>query len=163
MVERVYRGVDSQEAVVVASEVHGLDVPVALGQINQPALGVALELRVDADREVRDAAGEAVEDALDNRRGRTGAVAGREGERAERLPAVLPGAGEHGGADDVAEVEPGEDAVVDQGVREGRQQVRRRRRRRVGGAPCAPKLLSLSLSCLEKLKRDSQQPTVFVV
>jgi hypothetical protein len=31
----------------------------------------------------------------------------------------------------------------------------------VGGAPCAPKFLSLS--CLEKLKRDSQQPTVFVV
>jgi hypothetical protein len=46
--------VDSQEA-VVASEVHGLDVPVELGQINQPAFGVTLELRVDADRKVRDA------------------------------------------------------------------------------------------------------------
>jgi len=104
--KRVDRGVDVEAA--GESEVHGPDAPA--GQSNQPVVEApaAQGVGVDADREDPDAADEADEDAVDSRRARADeAVEEGEGQRGERLPAAPPGTGERGGADSVAEADPG--------------------------------------------------------
>lgn len=97
----------------------GLDA--AAGERGEPIVDAAGRLVVDADVEEGDAGADVgEEDAVDDRGVR--AEGEGEGEYRERLPEVAPGAGEHGGAHGVPEVEADED-LVPQLRREGGEPV----------------------------------------
>uniref|UniRef100_A0A0A9FYX9 Uncharacterized protein n=1 Tax=Arundo donax TaxID=35708 RepID=A0A0A9FYX9_ARUDO len=111
----------------------------------EPAVGVAERSLPDVRvAELADRSGVAPEDAADGSGVR--AVAPFELEGKDRLPAPAPGASERGGADGVAEAEPGEDGG-DQLWRKGIQdrRLRLRVRRRKARPPVLPRGIHLRL------------------
>lgn len=102
----------------------GLDA--AAGERDEPVVDAAGRRVVDADVEEGDAGSDVAEkDAVDD--GGMRAEGAGEGDHRERLPEVPPGAGEHGGAHGVPEVEADEDLVL-QLRREGGEPVGLRHR-----------------------------------
>jgi hypothetical protein len=101
------------------AEDDGLDAAVAEGE--KPVGGAGDGVLVEVEGETRDVARVTNKNAVDSHRG----CAEGDGDVGEGLPPAAPEAREDGGADGVPEVEAGED-VVEQGRREGGQQIRRR-------------------------------------
>jgi hypothetical protein len=97
----------------------------AVAERNEPVGDAGDGVLVEVEGEMRDAAGVPNKKAVDSNRRCAALVDEGEGDAGEGLPPAAPGASEDGGADGVPELEAGEDGV-EQGRREGAQQIRRR-------------------------------------